>query len=295
VPARVRLDRELVRRGLLPSREAATEAVADGRVLVSGAVADKPSRMVAGSEPIEVASPGRRWASRGGGKLDPALDRLGVEVAGRRCLDAGASTGGFTDVLLERGAARVVAVDVGRGQLDARLRDDPRVEAHDATNVRFLDAGAIGGPVDLTVADLSFISLRLVLPALAAATAPGGDLVLLVKPQFEAGRRAVGKGGVVRDPEAWAGAVRSVADAGAELGLGVAGICPSPLPGPSGNVELFLHLRSGAHALRERELAAAVDEAARLPRRGAQPAGPPPRDPSDPRERGPRPTVEARR
>ena len=277
MPARVRLDRELVRRGLLPSREAATEAVADGRVLVSGAVADKPSRMVAGSEPIEVASPGRRWASRGGGKLDPALDRLGVEVAGRHCLDAGASTGGFTDVLL-----------------DARLRDDPRVEAHDATNVRFLDAGAIGGPVDLTVADLSFISLRLVLPALAAATAPGGDLVLLVKPQFEAGRRAVGKGGVVRDPEAWAGAVRSVADAGAELGLGVAGICPSPLPGPSGNVELFLHLRSGASALRERELAAAVDEAARLPRRGAQPAGPP-GDPSDPRERGPRPTVEARR
>ena len=282
MPARVRLDRELVRRGLAPSREAAGEAVADGRVLVSGALADKPSRMVAASEPIEVASPGRRWASRGGGKLDPALDRLGVEVAGRTCLDAGASTGGFTDVLLDRGAARVVAVDVGRGQLDPRLRDDPRVEVLDATNVRFLEPGAIGGPVDLTVADLSFISLRLVLPALAAATAPGGDLVLLVKPQFEAGRQAVGKGGVVRDPEAWAGAVRSVADAAAELGLGVAGICPSPLPGPSGNVELFLHLRAGAPALRAPELEAAVDEAARLPRRGAHPAAPPPGQRPDP-------------
>jgi 23S rRNA (cytidine1920-2'-O)/16S rRNA (cytidine1409-2'-O)-methyltransferase len=276
VPARVRLDRELVRRGLAPSREAASEAVADGRVLVSGAMADKPSRMVAASEPIEVASPGRRWASRGGGKLDPALDRLGVEVAGRTCLDAGASTGGFTDVLLDRGAARVVAVDVGRGQLEPRLRDDPRVEVHDATNVRFLEPGAIGGPLDLTVADLSFISLRLVLPALAAATAPGGDLVLLVKPQFESGRQAVGKGGVVRDPEAWAAAVRSVADAAAELGLGVAGICPSPLPGPSGNVELFLHLRAGAPALRAPELEAAVEEAARLPRRGAHPAAPSP-------------------
>ena len=294
MPTRVRLDRELVRRGLVPSREAATEAVADGRVLVSGAIADKPSRMVAASEPIEVASPGRRWASRGGGKLDPALDRLGVEVAGRRCLDAGASTGGFTDVLLERGAASVVAVDVGRGQLDARLRDDPRVEAHDGTNVRFLEAGAIGGPVDLTVADLSFISLRLALPALAAATAPGGDLVLLVKPQFEAGRGAVGKGGVVRDPEAWAGAARSVAAAAAELGLGVAGICPSPLPGPSGNVELFLHLRAGAPPLGEPALAAAVSEAAQLPRRGAQP-GAPPGDLSDPRESRRRPAVEVRR
>jgi 23S rRNA (cytidine1920-2'-O)/16S rRNA (cytidine1409-2'-O)-methyltransferase len=287
VPARVRLDRELVRRGLVPSREAATEAIAGGRVLVSGTVADKPSRMVAASEPIEVASAGRRWASRGGGKLDPVLDRLGVEVTGRRCLDAGASTGGFTDVLLERGAERVVAVDVGRGQLEPRLRDDPRVEVHDATNVRFLEPDEVGGRMGLTVADLSFISLRLVLPALAATTAPDGDLVLLVKPQFEAGRRAVGKGGVVRDPEDWAAAVRSVAEAGAELGLGVAGVCPSPLPGPSGNVELFLHLRAGAPPLSEPDLAAAVEEATRLPRRGAhQP---------DPGAHGPRPTVEARR
>jgi 23S rRNA (cytidine1920-2'-O)/16S rRNA (cytidine1409-2'-O)-methyltransferase len=268
VPARVRLDRELVRRGLVSSREAAAEAVAAGRVLVSGAPAAKPSRMVSAAEPIEVASAGRRWASRGAGKLDPVLDRLGIVVAGRRCLDAGASTGGFTDVLLERGAARVIAVDVGRAQLDARLRADPRVEVHDGCNLRFLEPAAIGGPVEVTVADLSFISLRLVLPALAAATEPGGELLLLVKPQFEAGREAVGKGGVVRDPTAWAAAVRSVAAAAAELGLGTAGVCPSPLPGPAGNVELFLHLRAGAGPLDEAALSAAVAEGAALPRRG---------------------------
>ena len=269
MPVRVRLDRELVRRGLVPSREAAAEAVQAGRVLVSGALAAKASRMVSPAEPIQVSSPERRWASRGGGKLDPVLDRLGVEVAGRRCLDAGASTGGFTDVLLERGAARVVAVDVGRGLLDPRLANDPRVQVHDGCNVRFLELELIGGQVDLTVADLSFISLRLALPALAAVTRPGGDLLPLVKPQFEAGRQAVGKGGVVRDPDAWAAAVRSVATVAAGLGLGVAGVCPSPLPGPSGNVEFFLRLRAGAGPLDEAALAAAVEEGARLPRRGS--------------------------
>ena len=274
MPARVRLDRELVRRGLVPSREAAAEAVAAGRVLVSGAPAAKPSRMVAAAEPIELASPGRRWASRGGDKLDPVLGRLGIEVAGRRCLDAGASTGGFTHVLLERGAASVIAVDVGRGQLDARLWGDPRVEVYDGCNVRFLEPEAIGGPVDLTVADLSFISLRLVLPALAGATRPDGELLLLVKPQFEAGREAVGKGGVVRDPRAWAAAVRSVAAAAAELDLGAAGVCPSPLPGPSGNVELFLLLRAGAGPLDEDALEAAVAEGAALPRHGGPRAHP---------------------
>jgi 23S rRNA (cytidine1920-2'-O)/16S rRNA (cytidine1409-2'-O)-methyltransferase len=273
VPARVRLDRELVRRGLAPSPEAAAEAVAAGRVLVSGAPATKPSRMVARAEPILLVSPGRRWASRGGDKLDPVLDRLGIEVAGRRCLDAGASTGGFTHVLLERGAARVVAADVGHGLLDARLRGDPRVEVHDGCNVRFLDPDAIGGQVDLTLADLSFISLRWVLPALAGATKPDGELLLLVKPQFEAGREAVAKGGVVRDPREWAAAVRSVAAAAAELGLGAAGVCPSPLPGPSGNVELFLHLRAGAGALDEAALDAAVAEGAALPRRGGPSRG----------------------
>jgi 23S rRNA (cytidine1920-2'-O)/16S rRNA (cytidine1409-2'-O)-methyltransferase len=268
VPTRVRLDRELVRRGLSPSREAAVEAVQGGLVLVSGSLATKPSRLVSPAEPIELKVPARRWASRGGDKLAPALERLGVAVAGRRCLDAGASSGGFTHVLLERGAVEVVAVDVGRGQLDARLRQDPRVLVRDAVNVRTLTPELIGGLADLTVADLSFISLRLVLPVLAALTTRGGDLVLLVKPQFEAGRRAVGKSGVVRDPAAWAGAVRAVARAAEALGLGVAGVCPSPLPGPAGNVEFFLHLRAGAAPLDETALAGAVEEAAALPRRG---------------------------
>jgi 23S rRNA (cytidine1920-2'-O)/16S rRNA (cytidine1409-2'-O)-methyltransferase len=265
VATRVRLDRELVRRGLAPSREAASAAIRAGQVLVGGAVAAKPSTLVSTADPVALAGPARRWASRGGDKLAPALERLGVPVAGRRCLDAGASSGGFTDVLLAAGAAQVVAVDVGYGQLDLRLRQDPRVTVLDRTNARDLDVERAGGPVDLTVADLSFISLRLVLPALARVTRDGGDLVLLVKPQFEAGREAVGRGGVVRDPAARAAAVRAVADAGASLGLGVAGTCPSPLPGPAGNLELFLHLRAGAPALDEADLQAAVAEGATLP------------------------------
>jgi 23S rRNA (cytidine1920-2'-O)/16S rRNA (cytidine1409-2'-O)-methyltransferase len=265
VATRVRLDRELVRRGLAPSREAAGAAIRAGRVLVGGAVAAKPSTLVSVADPVTLAGPARRWASRGGDKLAPALERLGVAAAGRRCLDAGASTGGFTDVLLAGGAAEVVAVDVGYGQLEPRLREDPRVRVLDRTNVRQLDPELAGGQVDLTVADLSFISLRLVMPVLAALTGPGGDLVLLVKPQFEAGREAVGRGGVVRDPAARAAAVRGVAEAAAALGLGVAGICPSPLPGPAGNLELFLHLRAGAGPLDQATLAAAVAEGAALP------------------------------
>ena len=262
---RVRLDRELVRRGLAPSREAAGAAIRAGRVLVGGAIAAKASTLVSTADPVALAGPARRWASRGGDKLAPALERLRVPVAGRRCLDAGASTGGFTDVLLQAGAAEVVAVDVGYGQLDQRLRQDPRVRVLDRTNVRALDAELVGGPVELTVADLSFISLRLVLPVLASLTRDDGDLVLLVKPQFEAGREAVGRGGVVRDPAARAAAVRGVAEAGAALGLGMAGICPSPLPGPAGNLELFLHLRAGAPPLDEADILAALAEGATLP------------------------------
>jgi 23S rRNA (cytidine1920-2'-O)/16S rRNA (cytidine1409-2'-O)-methyltransferase len=265
VSTRVRLDRELVRRGLAPSREAAGAAIRAGRVLVGGAIAAKASTLVSTADPVALAGPARRWASRGGDKLAPALERLRVPVAGRRCLDAGASTGGFTDVLLQAGAAEVVAVDVGYGQLDQRLRQDPRVRVLDRTNVRALDAELVGGPVELTVADLSFISLRLVLPVLASLTRDDGDLVLLVKPQFEAGREAVGRGGVVRDPAARAAAVRGVAEAGAALGLGMAGICPSPLPGPAGNLELFLHLRAGAPPLDEADVLAALAEGATLP------------------------------
>jgi len=247
VATRRRLDAELVRRGLAPSREAAGEAVAAGTVLVGGAVASKPSRLVAPGDAVSLLAPARTFASRGGDKLDPVLDRFGVEVAGRRCLDAGASTGGFTDVLLRRGAAQVAAVDVGYGQLHLRLRDDERVLVLDRTNVRGLTAEAIGGPVDLVVADLSFISLTAVLDALAGASTESAELVLLVKPQFEVGRQAAERGhGVIRDPALWAEAVGRVAGAAAALGLGVAGLCPSPRPGPAGNVEFFLHLRRDA-------------------------------------------------
>jgi 23S rRNA (cytidine1920-2'-O)/16S rRNA (cytidine1409-2'-O)-methyltransferase len=221
--------------------------VAAGAVLVGGAVASKPSRLVAPGDAVSLLAPARTFASRGGDKLDPVIDRLGVEVAGRRCLDAGASTGGFTDVLLRRGAAGVAAADVGYGQLDLRLRDNERVLVLDRTNVRTLTAEAIGGPVDLVVADLSFISLTAVLEALVSCSTEAADLVLLVKPQFEVGREAAGRSrGVVRDPALWAEAITRVAASAARLGLGVAGLCPSPKPGPAGNVEFFLHLRRGA-------------------------------------------------
>ncbi len=248
---RARLDAELVRRKLARSREQAAALVADGRVKVRGTVAHKVAAMIDPADPVVVtgADPASEYVSRGGHKLAGALQafaRDGLTVAGRRCLDAGASTGGFTDVLLRAGAARVVAVDVGYGQLAWPIRTSDRVDVHERTNVRTLTPGAIGGPVDLTVADLSFISLRLVLPALAGCTAPDGDLALMVKPQFEVGKERVGPGGVVRDPELRAEAVLDVAAAAAELGLGVAGVTASPLPGPSGNVEFFVWFRRDA-------------------------------------------------
>jgi 23S rRNA (cytidine1920-2'-O)/16S rRNA (cytidine1409-2'-O)-methyltransferase len=248
---RARLDAELVRRKLARSREQAAALVAAGRVQVHGTVARKVAAMVDPADPVVVSGedPATDYVSRGGHKLAGALAAFaldGLEVAGRRCLDAGASTGGFTDVLLRAGARQVVAVDVGYGQLAWALRTDDRVVVRERTNVRTLTAQAIGGPVDLTVADLSFISLRLVLPALAACTAAGGDLVLMVKPQFEVGKDRVGAGGVVRQPELRAEAVLDVAAAAAALGLGVAGVTASPLPGPSGNVEFFIWFRRDA-------------------------------------------------
>jgi 23S rRNA (cytidine1920-2'-O)/16S rRNA (cytidine1409-2'-O)-methyltransferase len=254
---RARLDSELVRRGLASSRTDARRLIETGRVTVGGAPAGKASTLVTPADAVAVASEGRPYASRGGAKLAGALDELEVAVEGRACLDAGASTGGFTDVLLRRGAARVVAVDVGYGQLAWELRTDPRVEVLDRTNVRNLTPDAVGSPApDLVVADLSFISLTLVLPALRAAAAPEADFVLLCKPQFEAGRDRVGKGGVVRDPGAWADAMRRVVVRAAELGLGLAGAVPSRLPGPAGNIEFFLHLQ-------ERRPWCDVDEAIR--------------------------------
>jgi 23S rRNA (cytidine1920-2'-O)/16S rRNA (cytidine1409-2'-O)-methyltransferase len=248
VARRNRLDTELVRRGLARSREHAAELIVAGRVRVRGAAAAKPAAMVDPADPVHVVQgETEEYVSRGGHKLAGALDALpGLVVAGRRCLDAGASTGGFTDVLLRRGATQVVAVDVGYGQLAWGLRQDPRVRCLERVNVRTLRPEVIEGPVDVTVADLSFISLRLVLPALASCTMPDGDLLPMVKPQFEVGRERVGRGGVVREPELRAAAVLDVAQAAAELGLGVAGAAVSPLPGPSGNVEYFLWLRRDA-------------------------------------------------
>ena len=262
---RVRLDRELVRRGLARSREHAVTMIENGQVLVRGVRAKKPATMVDASDPVRVLRDDTtvEYVSRGGHKLAGALAAFqpkGLVVEGRRCLDAGASTGGFTDVLLRAGARQVIAVDVGYGQLAWSLRSDPRVEVHDRTNVRELTPEMIGGPVDLTVADLSFISLKLVLPALHACTRAEGDLVVMVKPQFEVGRGKVGGGGVVRDPGLRAEAVQGVADTAATMGRGVAGIARSPLPGPSGNVEFFLWLVRGAPPLDPDELHHAVHE-----------------------------------
>ena len=249
-PRRLRLDAELVRRGLARSREHASELIADGRVKVSGAVATKPATGVTTDLAVVVTdNPDRPdYVSRGGHKLAGALavfGPAGLSVTGRRCLDAGASTGGFTDVLLRAGAREVVAVDVGYGQLAWKLQQDDRVRIHDRMNVRALTPEAIGGPVELVVGDLSFISLELVLDALIAVTDPDGDLALMVKPQFEVGKERLGKGGVVRDPELRAEAVNAVAEAAARRGWGARMVATSPLPGPSGNVEFFLWLRRG--------------------------------------------------
>lgn len=250
MPRRLRLDAELVRRGLARSREHASELISAKRVKVAGAVATKAATGVTTDVALVVLEDPDRpdYVSRGGHKLAgclAAFEPLGLSVAGRRCLDAGASTGGFTDVLLRHGAAEVVAVDVGYGQLAWSLQQDPRVHVHDRTNVRELTSDQIGGPVDVVVGDLSFISLLLVLDALLGVTKPDGDLALMVKPQFEVGKDRVGKGGVVRDPALRAEAVSAVAAAAAERGWGTRAVTTSPLPGPSGNVEFFLWLRRG--------------------------------------------------
>jgi 23S rRNA (cytidine1920-2'-O)/16S rRNA (cytidine1409-2'-O)-methyltransferase len=262
-PRRLRLDAELVRRGLARSREHASELVAAGRVKVSGAVATKPATGVTTDLAILVTDdptdPG--YVSRGGHKLAGALAAfapLGLTVAGRRCLDAGASTGGFTDVLLRNGAAEVVAVDVGYGQLAWKLQQDERVHVHDRVNIRDLTLDLIGGPVDLVVGDLSFIGLALVLDPLISVTAPDGDLALMVKPQFEVGKERLGKGGVVRDLSLRTEAVVAVADNAARRGWGARAVATSPLPGPSGNVEFFLWLRKGAPTIGAEEIAAEV-------------------------------------
>jgi 23S rRNA (cytidine1920-2'-O)/16S rRNA (cytidine1409-2'-O)-methyltransferase len=267
VSRRLRLDSELVRRGMVRSREQAATLISDGRIEVRGIRATKAATGVDLDTPLRIVDTGGEdYASRGGHKLSGALDAFaGLQVTNRRCLDAGASTGGFTDVLLRRGAREVVAVDVGYGQLAWALRTDSRVTVLDRTNVRTLTPDDIGGPVELTVADLSFISLGIVLPALVACTEDDGDLVPMVKPQFEVGRDRLGSGGVVRDPAVRAQAVVEVARQAARLGWGVAGVARSPLPGPSGNVEFFLWLRRAAlrndQSVDETQIEAVVTEA----------------------------------
>jgi 23S rRNA (cytidine1920-2'-O)/16S rRNA (cytidine1409-2'-O)-methyltransferase len=266
VVRRARLDAELVRRGLARSREQAAEVIAAGRVRVGGLVATKPATGVDPAASVTVDAGGaEEYVSRGGRKLAGALDVFEPppEVEARRALDAGASTGGFTDVLLRRGAAHVVAVDVGYGQLAWSLRTDPRVTVLDRTNVRDLTPELVGAPVDLVVADLSFISLTTVLPALRGVATETADYLLMVKPQFEVGRGNVGSGGVVRDPDLRAGAIRAVAEAAQALGLGVRGVTASPLPGPAGNVEYFLWLTAAAPPLAAGAAERAVEEGPR--------------------------------
>ncbi len=263
-PRRLRLDAELVRRGLARSREHASELVHAGRVKVQGAVATKPATGVTTDVALLVSEDPDRpdYVSRGGHKLAGALavfEPAGLQVAGRRCLDAGASTGGFTDVLLRHGAGQVLAVDVGYGQLAWRLQSDERVVVHDRTNIREITADLLGGPVDLVVGDLSFISLRLVLDALLGVVRPDGDLALMVKPQFEVGKDRVGKGGVVRDPALRHEAVLGVAEAAGRRGWGARAVVTSPLPGPSGNVEFFLWLRRGPATIGSEEIRAEVE------------------------------------
>jgi 23S rRNA (cytidine1920-2'-O)/16S rRNA (cytidine1409-2'-O)-methyltransferase len=255
---RRRLDVELVRRGLAPSRRRAAEAVAAGRVLVDGSVAATPSHQVAPAQSLHIAGDLARYVSRGGEKLAAALGEFGVPVAGRRALDAGASTGGFTDCLLQHGAHHVVAVDVGRNQLAWDLRTDPRVTVLERTDIRDFEAAATGGPFPVCTADLSFISLTKVAAALARATTADADLLLLVKPQFEVGKGRVPRGGVVRDPAAHHQVLVTVVAGLADAGIVAVRVTPSPLRGADGNVEFMLHARKSGTPVGLSAIAAAT-------------------------------------
>ena len=259
-----RLDQALVTRGLARSRTHAARLIAEGKVSSAGDVLAKASLQIAEDRELVVAEDSTdTYVSRAGHKLAGALDAFPeVTVSGKRCLDAGASTGGFTDVLLRRGAAHVVAADVGHGQLVQQLRSDPRVSVHEGLNVRYMEPDHIGGPADLTVADLSFISLTLVMAPLASCTSPGGDLVLMVKPQFEIGKERLGRTGVVTSERERRMAVAKVAGAASAAGLELCGLAASPLPGQDGNVEYFLWIKRRTDRdlpkIEERDAAVAV-------------------------------------
>jgi len=240
--ARVRLDQLVFDKGLAPSRERAKAVVLAGLVSVNGEVVSKAGTLVDTNAAVTLEAPDHPYVGRGGLKLAHALDTFGIAVTGREALDLGASTGGFTDVLLQRGAARVVALDVGHGQLDWRLRNDPRVVVVEHFNARHLTLADLPGPVDVVVIDVSFISLRQILPPVVTVLRDGADVVALVKPQFEAGRDEVRKG-IIRDPAVHQRVLAEVTAAGAEVGLTRVGSTPSPITGQKGNVEFLLHLR----------------------------------------------------
>ncbi len=254
----------MVRRKLVVSREAAKSEIESGRVLVDGSFATKAARMVDTAQSVRLAGPPRRYVGRGGEKLEGALDAFKLDPKGLRCLDAGSSTGGFTDCLVQRGADLVVAVDVGTNQLHEKLRGRDRVVVREQTDVRSLKPEQFDEPFDLIVGDLSFISLRLVLPALVPLVADGSSLLLLVKPQFEAGRSEASKGrGVITDPNIWRRVLVEVIDAAAQCGAGLSGLTPSPITGSAGNVEFIAWLRRGCPSIPDsgRAIEVAVSQA----------------------------------
>ena len=255
---KVRLDQLVFDRGLAESRERAKTTVMSGLVFVNGQRVDKPGAPVAEDAQIELHGEALPFVSRGGFKLDKALRIFPVDPAGKVCIDCGASTGGFTDVLLQHGAARVYAVDVGYGQLAWKLRTDERVVNLERTNVRYISEKEIPEPIELAVMDVSFISIKLILPALRKLLIPGGDLICLIKPQFEAGRDAVGKKGVVRDARVHEDVIRGVLDFAPTAGLSVAGLDFSPIKGPEGNIEYLCHMKNGVFDTPEPDVAAVV-------------------------------------
>lgn len=250
---KVRLDELLVTRGLVESRSQAQRLILAGEVLLGDEVLDKPGRQIAADAPLQVREP-LRYVSRGGLKLEAALEAFGVDPLGWTCADIGASTGGFTDCLLQRSAARVYAIDVGYGQLAWTLRQDPRVVVMERVNIRYLPP--LPEPVNLATIDVSFIGLALVLPRVVELLTADGQVVALIKPQFEAGRDQVGKGGVVRDPAVHRSVITRVLVAAQALGLAAAGLIRSPITGPAGNVEFLTLLRAGTAAVAEDSIAA---------------------------------------
>jgi 23S rRNA (cytidine1920-2'-O)/16S rRNA (cytidine1409-2'-O)-methyltransferase len=278
--ARVRADLLLVERGLAGSRERARALILAGQVRSGSTRVDKAGMRLARGAPLEVRAMAR-FVSRGGEKLEGALAAFGIDAAGRVCVDIGASTGGFTDCLLQRGAARVVAVDVGYGQLDPKLRGDRRVRVLERTNARRLRPGDLPGPADLVTMDVSFISAALLAPVALGLLRPGGALIVLVKPQFEVGRGEVGRGGVVRDAARQRRAVAGVARAALAAGAALRGLCPSPLLGPKGNREFFLHFTAGGPS---RELADVL--ASVFPAPGGEGGGEPSREEAQGKRQG---------